>query len=86
MLTFKQQPPEDISCGGTTYTYSANQGLQYLNYVVKHGENDAGAAVIKGHRDVFRAWSQIHHALNRTVPHKVNRIRGAGRRIRRAVR
>ena len=41
---------------------------------------------IAGQRDVFNAWAQIHRALNHTVPHKVNRIRTAGRRIRRAVR
>jgi len=86
VLTFEQQPPEFLSCGGTQYIVSTHQGIEYINYVVKGGTNDVGAAGIIGQRDVFNAWSQIHTALNRTVPQKVNRIRTAGRRIRRAVR
>ena len=86
VLTFDTQPPEFLSCGGKRYTYSANQGLEYLNYVLQGGVNDAGAAHISGQRDVFRAWSQVMHALNHTAPRKVNRIRQAGRRIRRTVR
>lgn len=92
-LTFEQQPPEFVTCRGTVYTYSANQGIQYLNYVVKDGPNDAGSTSgaagrgqIHGQRDVFRAWGSLHHALNHTVPRRVNSIRQAGRRIRRAVR
>ena len=50
------------------------------------GPLDKQGTVIAGQRDVFAAWSRIHTALNRTVPHKVNKIRQAGRRIRRAVR
>ena len=86
MLTFDQQPPEFLTCAGASYTYSASQGIQYLNYVVQGGANDAGFQGIKGQRDVFAAWSSLHGALNRTIPHKVNRIRAAGRRIRRAER
>lgn len=86
VLTFDQQPPQNLTCKGTAYTYSANQGLQYLNYVVRGGQNDTGAVGIRGARDVFHAWSQVHVALNKTASHKVNRIRQAGRRIRRAVR
>jgi hypothetical protein len=86
VLTFDQQPPGDIQCGGATYTYSANQGIEFLNYVVKGGQNDAGSTGIRGQRDVFNAWAQIHTALNKTAPHKVTKIRTAGRRIRRAVK
>jgi acetylornithine/succinyldiaminopimelate/putrescine aminotransferase len=86
VLTFDTQPPEFLSCGGKRYTYSANQGLEYLNYVLQGGVNDAGSAQIRGVRDVTHAWAQLHHALNHTVPRRVTAIRQAGRRIRRAVR
>jgi hypothetical protein len=86
VLTFDQQPPEFLDCKGTRYIYSTHQGIQYLNYVVQGGPNDTAVATIQGTRDVFHAWSQIHTVLNKTAPHKVNRIREAGRRIRRAVR
>jgi hypothetical protein len=86
VLTFDTQPPEFLRCGGERYTYSANQGLEFLNYVLQGGANDTGTAAIRGQRDVFRAWSQLHHALNQTAARKVTRIRQAGRRIRRTVR
>jgi hypothetical protein len=86
VLTFDTQPPEDLRCGGRTYTYSAHQGIEYLNYVLKGGANDSGSTAIRGQRDVFHAWSQLHRALNQTAARKVTRIRQAGRRIRRTVR
>lgn len=86
MLTFDTQPPEFLRCGGERYTYSANQGLAYLNYVVQGGANDSGFQGVRGQRDVFRAWSALHHALNHTAARKVSGIRRAGRRIRRLVR
>jgi hypothetical protein len=85
-LTFDVQPPEFLTCQGTRYTYSANQGIEYLNYVVKGGANDTGSQGIRGEGDVFRAWRNLHYALNTTTRKRVLRVRAAGARIRRAVR
>jgi hypothetical protein len=88
-----QAPPPRLSCGGRDYKLSFNtpapRGAKYdfvVSYAVPGGDYDHTPDKIAGQRDVFRAWAQIHRALNHTVPYKVNRIRRAGRRIRRAVR
>jgi hypothetical protein len=85
-ITFDVQPPEFMTCGGARYTYSSHQGIEYLNYVVQGGVNDAGATGIVGQQDVFRAWRQLHTALNQTTRKHVLTVRGASARIRRAVR
>jgi len=85
-ISFDQQPPEFLTCKGTRYIIQPLADVPFIDYVVQGGTLDLGSTAIQGHRDVFNAWAQIHTALNKTVPHKVNRIRTAGRRIRRAVR
>src|SRR5438067_3639261 len=85
-ITYPVSPPETLTCKGTTYTVLAIPDPRFIVYVVAGGPLDKQGTVIAGQRDVFAAWSRIHTVLNRTVPHKVNRIRQAGRRIRRAVR
>lgn len=86
VLTFDVQPPQTLRCGGATYTYSANQGIQYLNYVVKGGTNDTGAAGVRGERDVFHAWTRLQRALNKGAGGSLAKVNNARRRIRRAVR
>lgn len=88
-----QSPPLTLSCGGRDYKLSFNTPAPpearydfVISYAVPGGGFDHTPGKIAGQRDVFNAWAQIHRALNHTVPHKVNRIRTAGRRIRRAVR
>jgi hypothetical protein len=85
-ITFDVQPPQTLVCGGTTYTYSAHQGIEYLNYVVQGGQNDSGATGIKGQQEVFQAWRRLHFVWNHVTREQLLRTRRASQRVRRAVR
>jgi len=86
-------PDPTIVCGGATYVFRGSQGaapgsstLGPLYYAQQGGRLDRSTIQIEGETDVFRAWSRLHFALNRTVGQQVRLIGDSGRRIRRVVR
>lgn len=86
-------PDPTLLCRGATYVFRGSQGAQPgtdtlgpLYYALSGGRLDRSQPQIEGETDVFRAWSRLHVALNRTVGQQSHRISTAGRRIRRAVK
>jgi hypothetical protein len=85
-ITFDQQPPEFLNCGGSRYIISTVPAVSFIPYVVQGGTLDSGTAVRAADRDMLRAWTRLHTVLNRGVGRQVARVETARRRIRRAVK
>lgn len=88
-----QAPPRTLACGKRTYVLFAETPAParasydtVASYAVSGGSYDHAPERIKGERDMFRAWSRLHHALNKTSRRELLKARRAGKRIRRAVR
>jgi hypothetical protein len=77
--------PDTLQCGGKTYIRGTPPDDLDPTYFVAGGKFAPGTRIV-GESDVFRAWSQLHKALNNTVGRQRVRVATAGRRIRRAVR
>jgi len=88
-----QAPPRTVACGKRTYVLFAQTPAParasydtVASYAVSGGSYDHTPEKITGERDLFRSWSRLHHALNRTTRRELLKARGAGRRLRRTVR
>jgi hypothetical protein len=79
-------PDPSVTCGGQLYLFVASEGETVggtFSGILVYGL--AGGA-IRGERDLFRAWADLHGALNSTTRNSLRLIRRSSHRIRRAVR
>lgn len=87
------RPDPLVPCGGVIYAFRGTQGETldgvfsgYLIYALSGGPYDNSVEQIRQERDVYKAWSKLRSALQRTTPAELRAVRRAGARVRRAVR
>ena len=79
-------PPETTNCGGRRYRKEPTTEPGTVAFVLDAADVLYRPEPIPGQRDVFRAWTRLHSAINGTARQQLIRTRRYGRRIRRAVR
>lgn len=79
-------PPATTVCGGKRYRREPTTEVGTIAFVLDAADVLYRAEPIPGQRDLFRAWSRLHSAINGTARRQLLRTRASGRRIRRAVR
>lgn len=87
------RPEPLLPCGGVIYAYRGTEGQTIggvfsgqLVYALSGGQYDNSVEQIRRERDVYKAWSKLRSALQRTTPAELRAVRRAGARVRRAVR
>jgi hypothetical protein len=85
-LVFAGVPPPTTRCGGALYRKEPTTEPNTIAYVLDAADVLYRAEPIPGQRDMWRAWSRIHSAINGPYRDSLVRTRRAGKRIRRAVR
>jgi hypothetical protein len=85
-LFFAGVPDATVKCGGQTYRKEPTTEAGTIAYVLDSADVLYRPEPIPGQRDMWRAWSRLHGALNATTRRQLLRTRAASGRIRRAVR
>jgi hypothetical protein len=79
-------PDPSVLCGGELYVYVNSEGVTSGGTFSGIVVYSLAAEAVRGERDLFRAWSQLHGALNSTTRNALRLTRRSSHRIRRAVR
>lgn len=79
-------PDPSVTCGGAVYLFVASEGMTVGGSFSGQLIYGLAAEAIRGERDLFRAWSNLHGALNSTTRNALRLTRRSSHRIRRAVR